>query len=208
MQSSLTFSGTVALFGVMIVGALIPGVGVLVVSARSAASGFIHGAFTTLGIVVGDIIFILLAILGLSILVETMGDLFVLVKYLGGAYLVWLGIALWRSKLKTVEAEGAVDSSLLSSFMTGLFITLGDQKAILFYFGVFPAFFDLSAMSYFDVSIIVVIAIVAVGGVKLGYAFMVDRSKFFLINPRVRERMNKITGCVMIGAGIFLVATN
>ncbi|NOZ10789.1 MAG: LysE family translocator [Gammaproteobacteria bacterium] len=205
MQSSLTSSSIAALFGVMVVGASIPGVSVLAVSARSAASGFIHGAFTTLGIVVGDIIFILLAILGLSVLVETMGSLFVFVKYLGAIYLVYLGWVLWRSKSEAVETEGAVGSSLLSSFMTGLFITLGDQKAILFYFGIFPAFFDLSVMSYFDVGIIIVITVVAVGGVKIGYAFMASKSKLFLLGPRARVKMSKIAGCVMIGTGVFLM---
>lgn len=115
MQSSLTFSSIAALFGTMLVLASIPSVSVLVVSARSVASGFIHGVFTTIGIVVGDIIFILVAIVGLSVLAETMGGLFVIVKYLGGACLIGLGIALWRSKSKAEEVEGKTESSLLSS---------------------------------------------------------------------------------------------
>ncbi|MDH3691242.1 MAG: LysE family translocator [Gammaproteobacteria bacterium] len=200
----MTFSSIAALFGAMVVLAFIPSVSVLTVSARSAASGFIHGVFTTVGIVVGDIIFILIAIFGLSVLAETMGGLFVLVKYLGGAYLIWLGIALWRSKSKAVEAEGIKESSLLSSFVTGLFITLGDQKAILFYLGFFPAFIDLSTISYFDTSIIIVIAIVAVGGVKLCYAFMADRASL-LISSKAYQGINITAGSVMIGVGVFLI---
>ena len=146
----------------MVVLAFIPGVSVLAVSARSAAYGFTHGVFTTIGIIVGDIIFITIAIYGLSVLAELMGSRFVLVKYLGGAYLMWLGVALWREKPKAEEVEGNIESSLLSSFLTGLFITLADQKAILFYFGFFPAFFDLSTFSFFDTSIIIVIATVAI----------------------------------------------
>ena len=202
----MTFSSIAALFGVMVVGALIPGVSVLAVSARSAASGFIHGVFTTIGIVVGDIIFILLAIFGLSVLAETMGSLFVLVKYLGGAYLIWLGITLWRSKSKAVAVEETIESSLLSSFLTGLFITLGDQKAILFYLSFFPAFIDLSAVSFFDTSIIIVIATVAVGGVKLGYAFMADRANLLFKSSRANKGINIAAGSVMISVGIFLVA--
>jgi threonine/homoserine/homoserine lactone efflux protein len=64
MESSLTVSSIAALFAAMIVLASIPSVSVMAVSARSATSGFIHGAFTALGIVVGDIIFIILAIYG------------------------------------------------------------------------------------------------------------------------------------------------
>jgi len=200
----MTLSIIAALFGIMVVGAVIPSVSVLTVSATSAASGFIHGVFTTMGIVVGDILFILLAILGLSVLAETLGSMFVLVKYLGGAYLIWLGIELWRSKLNNVKADGAIETSLLASFLAGLFITLGDQKAILFYFGFFPVFLDLSAISYIDTSIIIVIAIVAVGGVKLAYAFLADRVSL-LINSRVYKGINITAGSVLIAVGIFVL---
>ena len=205
MQTSLTLSNMAALFGVLVVGALIPGVSVLTVSARSAASGFIHGVFTTIGIVIGDIVFILLAIFGLSVLADTMGNLFILIKYLGGAYLIWLGISLWRSKSRTIEAEESIKSSLLSSFLIGLFITLGDLKAILFYLGFFPAIVDLSTISIFDTSIIVIIAIFAVGGVKLFYAYMADRASMLLKNSDAIRIINMIAGTIMIGVGVFVM---
>jgi len=69
MESSLTPGNITALFGSMIVLAFIPSASVLVVSARSAASGFTHGVFTTIGIVVGDIFFIILHYSGDSILI-------------------------------------------------------------------------------------------------------------------------------------------
>jgi len=204
MQSSMTFSSIVALFSAMLVLASLPSVSVLAVTTRSATSGFIHGVFTTIGIVLGDIIFIIIAIWGLSFLAETMGSLFVLIKYLGGAYLILLGIGLCRSKSKDVQTEEVIETSLLSSFLTGLFITLGDQKATLFYLGFFPAFLDLSKISYFDTGIIIAITTVAVGGVKLGYAFMADRARL-LISSRIRKGMNIAAGCVMIAVGVFLV---
>ena len=200
----MTFSSIVALFSAMIVLASIPSISVLAVTTRAAASGFIHGVFTTIGIVLGDIIFIIIAIWGLSFLAETMGNLFVLIKYLGGAYLIWLGIRLCRSKSQEVETEEVVKSSLLSSFMTGLLITLADQKAILFYFGFFPAFLDISKISYLDTGIIIAIATLAVGGVKLGYAFMADKARL-LISSKFRKRINIAAGCVTIAVGVFLV---
>nr|WP_044209140.1 LysE family translocator [Coleofasciculus chthonoplastes] len=204
MQSSMTFSTIVALFSAMVVLASIPSVSVLTVSTRSATSGFIHGVFTTLGIVVGDIIFILIAIWGLSLLAAKMGGLFFLIKYLGGAYLVWLGIGLCRAKLNKVETAAVMESSWLSSFIAGLSITLADQKATLFYLGFFPAFIDLSQISYLDTIIIIAITIVAVGGVKLGYAFMADQARL-LISSRIRKGINMIAGCIMIAVGVFLM---
>lgn len=188
----------------MIVLAAIPSVSVLAVSTRSATSGLIHGVFTTIGIVVGDIIFILIAIWGLSLLAETMGSLFFLIKYLGGAYIIFLGIGLCRSKSQDVERSEVVKSSLMSSFMTGLLITLGDQKATLFYLGFFPAFLDISKISYFDTLVIITITILSVGGVKLGYAFLADRAKL-LISSKIRKGINTAAGCVMIAVGMFLI---
>lgn len=205
MQISMTFGNAAALFGVMAVLAAIPSVSVLIVTVRSAASGFLHGVFAALGIVAGDIFYVAVAIFGLSVLADKMGDLFVLVKYLGGAYLVWLGIALLRSKPKTVEA-GEAGESLLSSFLTGLFITLGDQKAILFYLGFFPAFLDMSTISWLDAGIIVAITVVSVGGVKLGYAYMADRAGA-LAGSGFGRGMNRVAGSIVIAVGMFLIVS-
>ena len=203
----MTLSSMIALFGAMVVLASIPSVSVLAVSTRAATFGLIHGCFTTLGIVVGDIIFILIAIWGLSFLAETMGSLFILIKYLGAAYLIFLGIRLCQATLKTLKTlktEEIIESSWLSSFLTGLSITLADQKAILFYLGFFPAFLDLSKLSYGDTALLIGITIVAVGGVKLGYAFMADRARSF-IHSKVTLWLNLLAGCVMIAVGLFLV---
>lgn len=201
----MTLSSTIALFSAMIVLAAIPSVSVLAVSTRSATFGLIHGVFTTMGIVLGDIIFILIAIWGLSFLVATMGSLFFLIKYLGGAYLIALGLGLCRSKLSNgMEVEEVKDSSLLSSFLTGLLITLGDQKATLFYLGFFPAFIDISQISYWDTLLILAVTIVAVGGVKLGYAILADKARL-LLGHKIRKGMNFVAGFVMILVGILLI---
>lgn len=205
MQSSLTLASIAALSGVMVVGAMIPSVSVLTVSARSAALGFVHGAFVSLGIVLGDIVFILIAIYGLSVLADLLGSRFVFIQYLGGAYLVWLGIMLWRSKPKTAEIETERNPSLFTSFMLGLLITLGDQKAILFYLGFFPAFLELSRLSFWDTGIIVGIAIIAVGAPKLAYAYMARQAALILKNNQVTNTLNRVAGSVMIGIGSFLM---
>ena len=206
MESSLTPANIAALTGIMVFGALVPSVSVLAVSARSAALGFAHGVLTSVGIVVGDIVFILIAIYGLSVLADLMGSHFALVKYLGGAYLIWLGTVLWRSKPKADGVEGNSKTSMPSSFLTGLLITLADQKAILFYLGFFPAFIDLSAISLADTGIILIIATVAVGGPKLLYAFMAERAGLIFRNSKAARAVNITAGSVMACVSVFLVA--
>jgi len=71
----MSINTSLALFIIMLLLAIIPSVSVLTVTSRSITSGFTHGVFTTLGIVAGDIIYILIAILGLSFLAENLGSM-------------------------------------------------------------------------------------------------------------------------------------
>ncbi len=189
----------------MIVLAIVPSVSVLAVTARAAAFGFTHGMFTALGIVVADILFILIAVYGLALIAEMMGDQFRLIQYIGAAYLIWLGISLWRTEVKARASDSLQQSSWSSSFLTGLLITLGDQKAILFYLGFFPAFIDLSTMTPADTLIIVLIAILGVGGAKLVYAFLADRASVMFKDSRALRSINILAACIMIAVGIALL---
>lgn len=205
MESSLTINSIIALFGAMVALAMIPSLSVLAVVARSAALGFSHGLATALGIVVGDFIFIILAIYSLSAVAENMGGLLLLVKYGGGIYLIWSGIKLICDRSKTIEVTKVATTSRLSSFFSGLSITLGDQKAIFFYLSFFPAFLDLENVSLLDAIIVMAIATVAVGGVKVGYAYLGNRVKFLRQSSGMRRGINLTAGSVLVVSGVFLL---
>ena len=210
-ENEMTLSNIVALFGAMVVLAAIPSFSVLIVVSRSITFGFASGLMTTIGIVLGDMIFIVLAIYGLSAISETMSNLLVLIKYLGGIYLVWLGIGLSRSRglsIKIEEGKNDRDNSLLSSFLTGLLVTLGDQKAIFFYISFFPAFIDSNTITVLDTIAIISIAILTIGGIKVAYVYMADKAKLLLKDSMVIKTINLIAGTLMIAAGIFLIAKN
>jgi len=195
-----------ALLGSMLVLAMLPSVSVLAVSARAASGGFIHGIATTIGIIAGDLIYILLAIFGLALLTEAMGESAYLIRYAGGAYMIWMGIRLWRASGKPVSAEREVKaSSLLSSFMTGLLLTLADQKVVIFYLGFLPAFIDLAGISYLDTAIVMGITVVAVGSAKLAYAFLAHKAGT-MFGSRASTLMNRSAGGVMVGVGVYLFA--
>lgn len=205
METSLSLASVVALLGTMIVLAIIPSVSVLAVSARAAAFGFTHGLFTALGVVAGDIVFILIAVYGLVFVASLMGEQFALIQVIGGMYLIWLGISLWRADARSRRSEGVRDSTWTSSFLTGLLITLGDQKAILFYLGFFPAFIDLEHLTPTDTLIIILIAAAGVGGAKLVYAWLADRASLIFRNSRAIRGINVAAACVMIGVGAALL---
>lgn len=196
----------------MVVLSAIPSLSVLTVSTRAASFGVLHGVLTAAGIVAGDLLFIAIALWGLTFFSDLLGNLVFLIKYLGGAYLIWLGIKTFRARSVQLKSQISPKSqpnfcvSRFSSFLTGLLITLADQKATLFYLGFFPAFLDLSQVSYIDAGVIMLMAIAAVGGVKVGYALLADRTRL-LLGAGLGTRLNAIAGCAMIAVGLFLLLT-
>lgn len=197
-----------ALTAVMAVLAAIPSLSVLTVTARAAAYGFSHGAAAAAGIVLGDILFILIAIAGLSALAAVLGGAFVWIKVLGGAYLIGQGLLLLRSAWRHVPADAptasAQDVSLSSSFMAGLLLTLADQKAILFYLGFLPAFLDLNVLSILDITLVLSITVLTVGGVKLFYAAMAGRLKR-LRGARANRASGLVAGAVFVVIGLAIL---
>ncbi len=197
----------VVLFAAMATLALVPSTSVALVVARSSTAGFSNGGAVAAGIVVGDLVFVFLAVFGMAALAEVMGSLFLVLRYLAGAYLIWFGISLLKSKLSLqVEGSGRSASKLSASFFSGLVLTLGDVKAIFFYASLFPAFVDLATIKASDIAIIVVLTVVAVGGVKLGYAYFARGVASFAKDLKAERAVKVTAGGFMVGAGAYLMA--
>ena len=198
---------SIALFAIMVTLAAIPSTSVALVITRSATLGLANGIAAATGIVIGDLTFVFLALLGLSVAAETLGDLFLSIKYLGSVYLIWMGITLLRSRDKTnVTAEQHELGSLLTSFLTGLILTLGDIKAIVFYISLFPAFIDTRSLSPSDTAIILLITIASVGGIKIVYAIVARRFAVLTWSLACGKAMKRIAGGFMIGTGSSMIA--
>jgi threonine/homoserine/homoserine lactone efflux protein len=202
----MTIAETMALFGTMAVLAAIPSASVALVVARSITLGVSHGIAVGAGIVVGDLVFIGLVMLGLTVIAETMGGMFVVVKYLGAFYLLWLGLSLLIAK---GSSSFAIDrplsrGSFFASFFSGLFLTLGDIKAIFFYSSLLSLFIDLAALGLADTLIFIGVNIVTVGGIKVLYAIFARRVVSSKRGKRFTVLSTKAAGAALIGAGSYL----
>lgn len=201
----MTTSSTLSLLAAMFTLALVPSVSVLAVSARAASAGFTHGVATTLGIILGDIAYILLAIFGLALLTEALGGATFLIQYVAGIYMIWIGTRLWKSAGRhAVDDQGESSSSLFSSFLTGLLITLADQKVVLFYLGFLPAFIDLVDISRGDTAIIIVITVIAVGAAKLIYVVLAQKAGA-LMGSGASGFFTRVASVVMLSVGGYLL---
>ncbi len=200
----MTIASALALYATMIVLALIPGPGVIVVIARSLDSGFRQGLATAMGVLSGDFVFISLAVFGLATLAELMGNLFVVIKYIGAAYLVYLGFNLITSKPSTEETQPPKPANHSANFLVGLITSMSNPKVILFYFSFFPAFFDLENLVLTDIAALFLIATFSVGAVMAGYAYVAAKTKSsFAASPKTKY-LKVGSGALLIGGGVFV----
>ena len=187
----------------MLVLAASPGPGVFATVARALASGFRPALAVICGIVLGDIIFLLFAVFGLSLVARVLGNLFFIVKICGGAYLVWLGVKIWLKDPEPVASGQDSDTcSQWGNFASGLVITLSNPKVILFYCGFLPTFLDLSTLTVFDLAIVVAIITAVLVGVLGTYAYLASRARKMFTNKRSVRRLNRAAGGVMVAAGV------
>lgn len=199
----MTLYSIIGLSVAMLVLAASPGPGVFATVARALASGFRPALAVICGIVLGDIIFLLFAFFGLSIIAQALGDLFFIVKICGGAYLIFLGIRIWIREPALASNENGKRTGLrLGNFGSGLIITLSNPKVILFYCGFLPTFLDLSALTLSDLALVVGIITIVLASVLTIYAFLASRARRMFTNQKAVRRLNRAAGGVMVATGV------
>jgi threonine/homoserine/homoserine lactone efflux protein len=195
----LAFSGALFIFMAS------PGPGTFAIIARALGSGFSHAFSMSLGMVLGDLTFLLLAIFGLSTMASMMGEIFIVVKYIGGFYLLYLGIKIFRSKPEKASIKEVKSISLVTDFLSGLFICLSNPKVILFYLGFLPTFINLQTLTSSDIWLVSILVVVILTFVLGGYAYFASRAREIVKKPRTQTIMNKVAGSIMCGAGVALI---
>lgn len=125
----MTLAGFLAYSGALALAAAIPGPGVTALVARALGSGFRSSLAMSLGLVVGDLTYLTAVVLGLALVAQSFGMVFLAIKWLGVAYLAYLAWSFWSSGItpETVEAKNG-RGGLLSSFLAGLTVTLGNPR--------------------------------------------------------------------------------
>lgn len=195
LQSTLSFAAAVLVF------AATPGPAILACAAEAVGAGLPSALALASGVVLGDVLFLLVAVYGLTALAGALGGLFVGVRLLGGGYLIWLGWKMWAAEAPAAAPSPRVRRSRGRTFLAGLLVTLGNPKVILFYLGFLPAFMDLSQMTGRDVATVVSVLVVVLLGVNSAYAFMASRARAWASGPAVVRRLNRVAGSVLMAIG-------
>jgi threonine/homoserine/homoserine lactone efflux protein len=197
----MTSAQLLAYAGALAVLVATPGPVVAALIARAATGGVRAVVPLTLGVAVGDVIWPLLALLGIGAVVGVWAGALTVLRYFGAAILAWMG---WRL---IVQAEGAAKAAAAgvfarergwAGFAAGLAIIAGNPKAILFYLGVLPGFFALEGLRWWEVAVICgVSGLVPLAG-NLAWAALFARTRRFLADPVAMRR-------TYVGAGVALI---
>lgn len=199
----MTIESILAFSLAMLILAASPGPGVFASIAQALSSGFRSSLDVIVGIILGDILFLMLAIFGLSAVALVLGEFFFIVKIAGGLYLIYLGWKMWTAKpVPFEETRRQKNSTRKGRFMGGLLITLGNPKVIVFYAGFLPNFMDLQALTLTDIIIVIsLISLILICVLGL-YSYFASRATRFFVSPRAVKNLNRCAGTVMAGAGV------
>ncbi|MGX7872925.1 LysE family translocator [Mesorhizobium sp. ORM6] len=183
-----------------------PGPAMFAVITNGVSRGFRRAFMAGVGVAAGDAVLVTLALLGLMALAQTFEWVFLLLKYVGAAYLIYLGIRMWRAAAAQPDRPQATEARLSRSFLLGASIALGNPKAILFHASIMPLILNLDTMTFFD-GLLVVAVVISVNIITMGvYAALAGQASGWFRAPKRMRLMNRFAGSAMIGTGALIAA--
>ena len=205
MDSLLTY---ISIAAMMVV---IPGADTMLLVKNTLNFGTKAGRYTVLGMATGLSFWTLIAILGLSVVIAQSVILFSTIKYLGAAYLIYLGIKSFFAKkgtsLETIQAQAHTPAQPSnrhnkSSFMQALLSNVLNPKTVLVYITVMPQFINLDGNVNQQLIVLAsILTLLAVGWFMI-LVHLIDYAKKWFRNEKFQKRFQKSTGLLLVGFGI------
>ena len=173
--------------------------------ARAVSGGF-HAAWPlAVGVAIGDAVWPILAILGVSWVVNEIAGIMIILRYVAAVVFLTMGAVLMLKADVALSGDKRLTRpGMWAGFIAGVLVILGNPKAILFYMGVLPGFFDLTEVGVWDVLAIVVVSILTPLLGNLTVAGFVNCARDLLQKPEAVWRINRISGGLLIAVGIII----
>ena len=187
---------------------IVPGPVWVALTARTLSGGFASAWPLAVGVSIGDLVWPLLAIYGLTWILSVYGDFLHVLRWIAAATFISMGLLLIRklSRQMTVDSR-QTKPGRLAGFLTGLAAVIGNPKAILFYMGILPGFFDLSRVNAADTMAILAVSVTIPLIGNLCLALFIDRARRLLSSAESLRKVNLFSGILLICVGIIISLT-
>ncbi len=191
----------------LIVAAASPGPGIIALVARVIGSGPHGAAAYGAGFVIGDLFWLTVAILGLAVVAQAFSEIFLVIKYGGACYLIYLAYCMWTAPVRPVEvAAGTPPAGWGRLFLTGLAISLGNPKVAAFYVALLPSLIDVTRIDMLGFAELVAICVVVLTVVLGVYVIAAARARALFTSPRAMRLLNRTGGTMLAGAAVAVAA--
>lgn len=185
---------------------MIPGPTILLVVSYALGQGWRTALPMAVGVALGDFTAMTLSLLGLGALLATSATVFTLLKWAGAAYLVWLGVKLFRAG-GTLDARPHEDATSAPRMLAHAWlVTALNPKSLTFFVAFLPQFLDPARDFWTQMLIFEATFVTLAFANAFGYALLASRARGVVRNPRAIGLFNKVGGSLLIGAGIATVA--
>lgn len=189
--------------GALLVLFLTPGPVWVAISARALSGGFQAAWPLAVGVALGDLVWPLVAVFGLAWVLTVYADLMSALRWVAAAIFLLMGAGLIRHAGRAIGVDSALTQpGRAAGFAAGVAAILGNPKAILFYMGVLPGFFDLSAITAADIGAIIALSAAVPLLGNLIFAALIGRVRARLTAPGALRRINLTSGALLIAVGV------
>lgn len=189
--------------GALIILFLTPGPVWVAIIARGLAGGFAGAWPLAVGVAVGDLVWPLAAIFGLSWILSVYGGFMEALTWVAVAIFLVMGGLLIRHADRPIAAGGRLTRpGRWAGFAAGVAAILGNPKAILFYMGVLPGFFDLRQITGPDIAAILAASVAIPMAGNLVAALTVDRMRRVVSSPAALRQLNLAAGLLLVALGV------
>ncbi|MEE4189752.1 MAG: LysE family transporter, partial [Roseobacter sp.] len=172
---------------------------------RALSGGFSAAWPLAFGVAVGDILWPLVAVLGISWIVSVFDVFMIVLRWVACAVFIVMGALLIRHAGHAISADSRLTRpGIWPGFVAGLIAILGNPKAVLFYMGVLPGFFDLRGVTTVDVTLIIAASVVIPLTGNLVLAACVGQIRNVITRPETLMRVNILSGVLLILVGVLI----
>ncbi len=200
----LELSSLLIFAGALLIAAGSPGPSVAALVARVLTRGYREVLPFLAAMWLGEAAWLSLAVFGLSAVAQKMQFLFTGIKYAGVAYLLFLAVKMWIAPAEFEESNLPRSSSAWKMFLTGMAITLGNPKIMLFYLALLPTIIDLGKIRLGGWAELTVVTILILMLVDLAWVAVASQTRRLLRSPRAMRWANRTSATMMGGAAIVI----